>query len=122
VTPPLRPCLDCGRPTTGNRCPAHQREHERKRGTAAERGYGPAWRRLAAQAIRAQPWCSVPGCRSADLTVDHRDPSTKGRSDLTLSDVQVLCRSHNSSKGRRVVTKKNFRVTTTSDDNGPLVA
>ena len=36
-----------------------------------------------------------------DLTVDHRDPNTKGRTDLTLADVDVLCRSCNARKGRR---------------------
>ena len=64
----------------------------------AQRGYGPAWRQLAALAIKTQPFCSICG-RTKDLTVDHRDPSAKGRNDLTLADVDVLCRSHNSSKG-----------------------
>ena len=47
---------------------------------------------------------------SEDLTVDHIDPATKGRADLTLADVQVLCRSHNSSKGANAsVTRQETR-------------
>jgi 5-methylcytosine-specific restriction enzyme A len=98
---PLRPCLDCGRPTTGSRCRTHQRAHEGQRGSTSARGYGPEWRVLRAEAIRLHPYCSVPGCRDTDLTVDHIDPASKGRTGLTLADVQVLCRSHNSSKGNR---------------------
>jgi 5-methylcytosine-specific restriction enzyme A len=96
----LRPCLDCGTPARGSRCPRDQREHERRRGSATERGYDSAWRKLTIRAKAAQPWCSACGT-TRDLTVDHRDPSTKGRADLTLADVDVLCRSCNSRKGAR---------------------
>jgi 5-methylcytosine-specific restriction endonuclease McrA len=41
------------------------------------------------------------GCTSTDLTVDHIDPRTRGKAGLTLADVQVLCRLHNSSKGAK---------------------
>ena len=95
---PLRPCLDCGTPARGSRCPRHQRGRGRRRGTPAQRGYGPAWRKLTPQAIRGQPWCSACGT-TEDLTVDHRDPRTKGRRDLALAEVDVLCRSCNSRKG-----------------------
>jgi hypothetical protein len=58
-----------------------------------------------AQALRAganlHPYCSVPGCTSADLTVDHIDSRTRGKPGLTLADVQVLCRFHNSQKGAK---------------------
>ena len=40
----MRPCLDCGRLTSGSRCEAHARVHsaavDRQRGSAAMRGYG----------------------------------------------------------------------------------
>jgi hypothetical protein len=52
-----------------------------------------------------RPYCSVAGCTSTDLTVDHLDPSTRGNPGLTLVDVQVLRRFHNASKGA-----KNCRV------------
>jgi 5-methylcytosine-specific restriction endonuclease McrA len=50
---------------------------------------------LAAEAIRRQPWCSACGT-TVDLTGDHIDPNK--RTDLTLDDVQVLCRRCNSRK------------------------
>lgn len=72
----MRPCLDCGRPTSGGRCPAHQREYERRRGTAAERGYYKAWRRLVAHAIHIHPYCAECGA-TVDLTGDHIVPLSK---------------------------------------------
>jgi 5-methylcytosine-specific restriction enzyme A len=90
----LRFCLHCNTHHNGA-CP----NKERRRGSAAQRGYGPAWQRLAARAKAAQPWCTH--CHSShDLTVDHIDPSSKHKR-LSLNDVQVLCRSCNSSKGGR---------------------
>jgi hypothetical protein len=52
-------------------------------------GYGGQWRMLAAAAIAVQPWCSTCGS-TRDLTVDHVDPATRGKPDLTLRDVQTL--------------------------------
>ena len=84
-------CPDCKR--------AENRKRRQRKGSTAQRGYGAEWQELAKQAIRRQPWCSVEGCGDTDLTVDHRDPATRGQRGLTLDDVLVLCRSHNSSKG-----------------------
>ena len=76
---------------------SHGLPRRRARGTTAQRGYGAAWQRLAAQAKRLQPWCSV--CRATeDLVADHLRPETRGRQGLTLADVQVLCRRCNGSK------------------------
>lgn len=95
----MRPCLDCGRPTSGSRCPAHQRDYERRRGTPAERGYDKAWRALVANAISLTPWCCECGSTD-DLTGDHIVPLSKGGRSVA-SNVRVLCRSCNSSKGGR---------------------
>jgi 5-methylcytosine-specific restriction endonuclease McrA len=69
--------------------------------------------KISEEARRLHPYCAVPGCTSTDLTVDHVDPRTRGKHGLTLADVQVLCRFHNSSKGA-----KSYRVegSTTSED------
>lgn len=41
---PMRPCLDCGRPTEGSRCPScrgeQNRARDQRRGTTTARGYG----------------------------------------------------------------------------------
>ena len=73
---------------------------QRNRGTTTQRGYGHTWQKLARQARAAHPYCANCGA-TGDLTVDHRDPTTRGRTDLTLADVDVLCRTCNSRKGAR---------------------
>lgn len=89
----LKPCLDCGVPTDGTRCPTHTSAANRHRGSAAARGYDHKWRRLARRAIRKQPWCA--DCHAtSDLTGDHlRWPAQ------TLADVEVVCRPCNSRRG-----------------------
>lgn len=51
------PCLVCGTPTVGNRCPIHARPT----GSAHARGYGRAHQRRTADAIAAEPWCHTAG-------------------------------------------------------------
>jgi hypothetical protein len=49
-----RPCLDCGTPTEGSRCPTHRRGWERtRRPTATKRGYDVSHRR-AREALKAE--------------------------------------------------------------------
>jgi hypothetical protein len=40
----LKPCLErgCPRPTSRTRCPTHERQHDRARGTRQQRGYDAA--------------------------------------------------------------------------------
>ncbi|MFI6609293.1 HNH endonuclease [Streptomyces sp. NPDC050507] len=67
---------------------------------ASARGYDALWRRLRATAIAAQPWCSrcrTTGSLANPLTGDHIVPLARGGTNV-LSNVQVLCRSCNSSK------------------------
>jgi 5-methylcytosine-specific restriction endonuclease McrA len=91
-------------PVPGGRCPDCQREHNqitsRRRGSSTRRGYDTHWQALARRALTLHPVCSTPGCGAThDLTVDHINPATRGQGELTLADVQVLCRSCNSRKG-----------------------
>lgn len=50
----LRPCAHPGCPalTDGARCPQHRRQSEQRRGSAAQRGYGTAWRDFRLRFIR----------------------------------------------------------------------
>lgn len=89
-----RPCVVCGQPCVGSRCPAHALAAKPRPKTAA-RGYGSRWRRLAKQAKERWPYCCECGATN-DLTVDHLLP---GKEAWTLDDVQVLCRGCNSRKG-----------------------
>ena len=89
-------CPDCAR--------AYERAKLRRRGTRQQRGYDKAWYALARHAVAAHPFCAACGT-THDLTVDHRDPATRGKPGLTLNDVQVLCRPCNTRKGdSRTVT------------------
>ena len=60
-------------------------------------------RKLSDQARTLHPYCSVPGCTSSDLTVDHIDPSTRGKPGLTLADVQQKGAGRYSVEGSRTV-------------------
>ncbi len=89
----------CYKLTLKRRCELCSRTYELQRGSRRTRGaYDSEWRRVAARAIREHPWCSIPGCRNTDLTGDHITPRALGGLNVT-SNVQVLCRGHNSSKG-----------------------
>ena len=77
-----------------------QRERDQRRGTASQRGYGAAWRRLRDSVIAAHPYCSAPGCGSTDnLSVDHIIPRSEGGTD-DRSNLRVLCMEHNRSRPR----------------------
>ncbi len=95
-----RPCLDCGEPAAATRCPpceAERQQHvDQQRGHASARGYDTAWRRLRARAVKLQPFCldAHLGACEGPLTGDHlRWPAR------TLTDVEVVCRRHNSARG-----------------------
>lgn len=107
---PQRPCLDCGRlHRNSSRCDSCQATwdaaHEQRRGSAAARGYGPAYRKVAAEIMAAhqRAWPGIcPGWRrephqSDDLTVDHIIPKSRGGTDAH-ENLQVLCRACNSAK------------------------
>ncbi len=80
-------CNVCARERLPDRA---RRQHNNLR--LGRRGAGGHWRKLSLLARQLQPYCSVPGCTSQDLTVDlgrggdHRT--------ATLEEVRVLCRSH----------------------------
>ncbi len=99
-----RPCIDCGEPTPGTRCPDCQAERARQRPRKA-RGHvheNPArWKALSARARRLQPFCLDCGS-TVDLTADHVIPVSE-RPDLALriENVAVRCRRCNGRKAGR---------------------
>src|SRR5574343_540809 len=111
VSSALRPCLDCGEPAQGSRCPTHARMARAPLDRATHnRAYDtPAWRRtrraILARWVRAHGyWC--PGwARDAhparDLTVDHTVALASGGGMFDPDNLGVLCRSCNGRKGAR---------------------
>ena len=92
-----KPCLTCGVPSEESWCPAHKPLRKRPNGR-----YSYAWRKASREARQAQPFCSVAGCNSSDLTADHVIPMARGGAKVPdASLIVVLCRKHNSSKGAR---------------------
>ncbi|BBX69588.1 hypothetical protein MPSYJ_30490 [Mycolicibacterium psychrotolerans] len=96
----LRPCIECGEPADGPRCPEHVRPSSPK-ASAALRGYDAAWQRLSAKARRLQPWCSDCGA-TADLQCDHRPEAWARKAagkPIRLADVDVVCGPCNRARG-----------------------
>ena len=62
------------------------KQHERLRGTTAERGYGGRWRRLRAMVLRRQPLCGDPSCNQPSAQVHHRDGNTDNNKMCSICD------------------------------------
>jgi 5-methylcytosine-specific restriction enzyme A len=104
----LQPCARPGCSALvaeGTRCPSHQAAHEAatagqrlaydaQRGSAAERGYDGAWRRVRTAYLAAHPWCEIPGCGRGAVDVDHVHELRDGGSRLDPRNLRALCRSH----------------------------
>lgn len=114
---PLRPCLDCSKPTQGNRCPPHQAQYNtlvnarRAPNSVRRPDYGSAERTRRAAAVAAHrarhgDWCPGWGKRAAHqvvapniLTADHIDAVGAGGAEGGAYIVR--CRSCNSARGAK---------------------
>ena len=95
------PSQPCGRITDKRRCKECAAAYELTRTRRSKGHYDAAWRKVRDRAIREHPWCEVcrtPGDEGNPLTGDHRIPWSRGGR-AVRSNVAVLCRRHNSSKG-----------------------
>lgn len=85
-----KPCLGCGTPTRGSRCPACARRSPYQQ---------PSWRRLSRRVTAAAGACAYCGT-TARLTAHHVIPRTEGGPD-TPENLLVLCVScHNRAERR----------------------
>ena len=86
----MKPCLDCGTPTNGNRCPTHQqqrqlqlsrRQTERRKQAGVRSKYGGAHQRVGRE-VRATAtvcWlCNGPANPNDPLQADHIIQGTRG--------------------------------------------
>lgn len=97
----LSPCIDCGQPAAGSRCPDHAADHTRDRPNFRARYGGNRWDQLSRRARRLQPFCT--DCGATDnLACDHL-PSAWQRlaagKVIRLSDVDVVCTPCNNRRG-----------------------
>ncbi|WP_336621321.1 HNH endonuclease signature motif containing protein [Streptomyces sp. DH10] len=86
----------------GTACPCRAsapRKHKSKN-TRVKGKYDAQWRKVRAQAIALHPFCLNCGS-TEDLTGDHIRPLDQGGTN-TLDNVQVLCRSCNSSREQAI--------------------
>ena len=104
---PKLPCLVCGVPSQRSRCIEHQlqwdrqQESNRVRASSTARGYDGDWVKVRLVVLERDKWrCQQCGkeLRGSDATVDHIVPLSKNGDRLALSNLQALCRKHNSSK------------------------
>jgi 5-methylcytosine-specific restriction protein A len=116
----VKPCLDCGQPSTGPRCPEHTSD---TKPTAAARGYNNAWTRLSKRARRLQPFCT--DCGSVDdLQTDHTPQAWARKAagkTIRLIDVEVVCRDCNIARGAargNAVTRGDTPSTQVQDSGG----
>src|SRR5262245_19602580 len=94
----LRRCPTCVvLVASGTRCRGCARRIEQARGSATQRGYGHAWRKLRAQVLREQPICAVRGCAVLSTDVDHIVALARGGTN-DRSNLRGLCHPHHSAK------------------------
>lgn len=107
----LSPCLECGTPADGTRCPDCTVEHRRaqpdRKGSAAARGYDWQWDKLSRRARRLQPFCTDCGS-TADLQADHSPEAWERKAaglPLRLQDIEVVCGPCNRARGAQRPTQ-----------------
>ena len=90
----------CPHPSAGGPCPSCRKKADRARGTAAQRGYGGAWKAIRLLVLardvvcQCSPECEEPLTRSDD--VDHIMPLPIGTNDL--SNLRGMKHGHHSTK------------------------
>ncbi len=95
------PMCQYGALTQRTRCEVHEREYQQRelarRGTAAQRGYDAAWRRLRRTILERDGYRCV-WCGSPATQVDHLTPKAHGGTD-DPANLGASCGSCNSARG-----------------------
>ena len=117
---PAKPCAQTGCPNKAlpgkSRCEQHQavlearqqevkREHDKRRGTRQERGYGASWQRLRKIVLNREPLCrhcKAMGKLTPAKEVDHIDGNVNNSSMNNLQPLCKGCHSRKTAKGRGI--------------------
>lgn len=112
ANPPKRQCSQpgCYKIQRASRCDEHKgesrRQQDKRRGSAASRGYGPRWRKASKQFLKENPLCvecKEEGRLRPSIITDHIIPH---RGDMELfwdeeNNWQALCKGHHDRKTAR---------------------
>jgi 5-methylcytosine-specific restriction endonuclease McrA len=79
--------------------------------TNIEKVDGVQWRALRLVVLSEEPYCAQPGCRRPATEVDHIRPLSRGGDAYDRSNLRAICKSHNSSKGSRMLGGRRTRST-----------
>ncbi len=100
----MRVCNVPGCPTLTDqpRCPDHQQQAERERGTARQRGYGTKWQVTRRRYLKRHPICCEPDCMRLATDVDHIDGlGPLGPRGHDPANLRAYCHPHHSQRTAR---------------------
>lgn len=80
----------------GSYCPEHDRAYDRRRPSAAKRGYGAAWRRVRAAVLADDPFCYA--CGEPANEVDHIDGDSRNNRRENLRSACKPCHSRRTAR------------------------
>jgi 5-methylcytosine-specific restriction protein A len=101
----VKVCAEPGCPnlTEGTRCEncrkAKRRREDRKRPSAAKRGYDKQWSITRREYLKRYPWCEEAGCNETATDVDHIDGlGPNGPQGHDWSNLRSYCHRHHSQR------------------------
>ena len=106
---PPRPCTQPGCPKVvrgrSSRCPAHVRErrrqHDERRGSSAQRGYGRQWRKVRVAHLSRKPLCRFHAERGEVVSANEVDHIDGNSSNNEESNLRSLCKPCHSARTMR---------------------
>lgn len=88
-------------PFEGRRCPRCSKELDIRRGNSTARGYDWEWKKFSKAFLELYPDCSIEGCKSPAVQVDHIIALAEGGAKLDPKNCRGFCASHHSQRTGR---------------------